>query len=66
VSDREASVFVRDRGRGFDRGAVPRDRAGLRDSIVGRMTRHGGRADILTAPGEGTEVELILPRGGRG
>jgi signal transduction histidine kinase/phage shock protein PspC (stress-responsive transcriptional regulator) len=65
VSDREASVFVRDRGRGFDRAAVPRDRAGVRESIVGRMARHGGRADILTAPGEGTEVELILPRGDR-
>jgi signal transduction histidine kinase/phage shock protein PspC (stress-responsive transcriptional regulator) len=65
VSDREASVFVRDRGRGFDRAAVPRDRAGLRESIVARMARHGGRADILTAPGEGTEIELILPRGDR-
>jgi signal transduction histidine kinase len=65
VSDREASVFVRDRGCGFDRDAVPRDRAGLRESIVGRMARHGGRADIVTAPGEGTEVELILPRGDR-
>jgi signal transduction histidine kinase/phage shock protein PspC (stress-responsive transcriptional regulator) len=65
VSDREASVFVRDRGRGFDRDGVPRDRAGLRESIIGRMARHGGRADILTAPGEGTEVELILPRGDR-
>ena len=45
VSDREASVFVRDRGRGFDRDAVPRDRAGLRDSIVGRMARQGLRTD---------------------
>jgi signal transduction histidine kinase/phage shock protein PspC (stress-responsive transcriptional regulator) len=65
VSEREASVFVRDRGRGFDRAAVPRDRAGLRESIVSRMARHGGRAEILTAPGEGTEIELILPRGDR-
>jgi len=65
VSDREASVFVRDRGRGFDRTHVPRDRAGVRESIEGRMARHGGRAQIHTAPGEGTEVELILPRGDR-
>jgi signal transduction histidine kinase len=65
VSDREASVFVRDRGRGFDRARVPRDRAGLRESIEARMARHGGRAEIHTAPGEGTEVELILPRGAR-
>jgi signal transduction histidine kinase len=65
VSDREASVFVRDRGRGFDRTRVPRDRAGVRESIEGRMARHGGRAQIHTALGEGTEVELILPRGDR-
>jgi signal transduction histidine kinase len=65
VSEREASVFVRDRGRGFDRAGVPSDRAGVRESIEGRMTRHGGRAEIHTAPGEGTEVELILPRGDR-
>jgi signal transduction histidine kinase len=44
---------------------VPGDRAGVRESIEGRMTRHGGRAEIHTAPGEGTEVELILPRGDR-
>jgi signal transduction histidine kinase/phage shock protein PspC (stress-responsive transcriptional regulator) len=65
ATDREASVFVRDRGRGFDRAAVPRDRAGVRESIEARMARHGGRAAIHTAPGEGTEVELTLPRGAR-
>jgi signal transduction histidine kinase len=26
------------------------------------MTRHGGTAKITSAPGEGTEVELTLPR----
>jgi signal transduction histidine kinase/phage shock protein PspC (stress-responsive transcriptional regulator) len=65
VSDHEASVFVRDRGRGFELARVPRDRAGVRESIVARMARHGGRAEIHTAPGAGTEVELILPRGDR-
>ncbi|MEA2172309.1 MAG: hypothetical protein QOF76_5609, partial [Solirubrobacteraceae bacterium] len=62
VTDREASVFVRDRGAGFDRATVPADRRGLRDSIEERMERHGGRATIHAAPGEGTEVELALPR----
>jgi signal transduction histidine kinase len=65
VTDREASVFVRDRGRGFDRAAVPPDRAGVRESIEARMARHGGHAEIHTAPGAGTEVELTLPRGAR-
>jgi signal transduction histidine kinase len=53
-------VFVRDRGAGFDPAAVDGDRRGISDSIVGRMRRHGGTATVHTAPGEGTEVELIL------
>jgi signal transduction histidine kinase len=54
-------VFVRDRGPGFDVGAVAPDRRGVRESIVGRMERHGGRAVINSRPGEGTEVELTMP-----
>ena len=53
-------VFIRDRGPGFDPAAVPGDRRGVRDSIVGRMERHGGRARVANAPGGGTEVELVL------
>ena len=56
------SVFVRDRGAGFDRAAVPTDRRGLAESIEGRLVRAGGSATIRTAPGEGTEVELTMPR----
>ncbi|TKJ24531.1 histidine kinase [Blastococcus sp. CCUG 61487] len=62
VSPQRVSVFVRDRGAGFDPDAVPSDRRGLRDSVEGRITRLGGTADIRSAPGEGTEVELELPR----
>jgi signal transduction histidine kinase len=57
------SVFVRDRGGGFDPEAVPDDRHGLAGSVVGRMTRHGGSAVVRSAPGEGTEVRLELPLG---
>jgi signal transduction histidine kinase len=53
-------VFVRDRGPGFDTAAVPPDRRGVSESIVGRMERHGGRARVTSAPGSGTEVELVL------
>lgn len=53
-------VFVRDRGVGFDPEAIPADRRGVRESIMGRMVRHGGRSAIHSAPGEGTEVELTL------
>jgi signal transduction histidine kinase len=55
------SVFVRDRGAGFDPDAISDHRHGVRGSIVGRMRRHGGRAEILSAPGEGTEIRLFLP-----
>jgi signal transduction histidine kinase len=53
---------VRDRGPGFDPDRVPADRRGVRESIVGRMERHGGRAVLHTAPGEGTEIELVIER----
>ena len=62
VTEDAVAVFVRDRGSGFDRAAVPADRRGLVESIEGRLERAGGRATIASAPGEGTEVELRLPR----
>ncbi len=62
VTEDEIAVFVRDRGAGFDRAAVPDDRKGIAESIEGRMERAGGRATIITSPGNGTEVELHLPR----
>jgi phage shock protein PspC (stress-responsive transcriptional regulator) len=62
VDDERIEVFVRDRGPGFDPARVPADRRGVRESIVGRMERHGGRAVLHTAPGEGTEVELVMKR----
>jgi signal transduction histidine kinase len=61
VEPEQLSVFVRDRGAGFDINAVGDHRHGVRGSIIGRMRRHGGRAEIISAPGEGTEVRLILP-----
>ena len=57
---RELSIFVRDRGAGFDSEAVPEDRHGIRDSIVERMNRIGGTAKIKSTPGEGTEVTLTI------
>jgi signal transduction histidine kinase len=57
----ELSVFVRDRGAGFDINGVEESRHGVRGSIIGRMKRHGGKAEIRSTPGEGTEVRLTLP-----
>jgi signal transduction histidine kinase/phage shock protein PspC (stress-responsive transcriptional regulator) len=62
VEPDRVSVFVRDRGVGFDRDAVSIDRHGLQGSIVGRMERHGGTAAVRSEPGAGTEVELTMAR----
>jgi signal transduction histidine kinase len=67
VEPTSVTVFVRDRGKGFDPDVVPADRHGLADSIRGRMTRHGGTCKVRTAPGEGTEVQLAMPvKAGKG
>lgn len=60
ISGTAASVFVRDRGPGFDPDAIAADRHGVRDSIVARMERAGGTASIRSEAGFGTEVELEL------
>ncbi len=54
-------VFISDQGGGFDPGDLPEDRHGVRESIIGRMTRHGGRATITSDADEGTEVHLEMP-----
>lgn len=61
VTDSAVTVFVRDRGVGFDPTTIPEDRFGVRQSIHDRMARHGGTAEIRSSPGEGTEVRLHLP-----
>jgi signal transduction histidine kinase len=53
-------AFVKDRGPGFDPAAAPADRRGVRESIIGRMQRHGGTATIAGVPGAGTEVALRI------
>ncbi|WP_392424102.1 PspC domain-containing protein [Barrientosiimonas humi] len=60
VGPGETEAFVRDHGAGFDPDAVPADRLGVRESIVGRMERHGGSAEVRRRE-DGTEVVLRLP-----
>jgi signal transduction histidine kinase len=62
VESAEVSLFVRDRGRGFDPAAVPDDRKGLAESIHARMARRGGAVTVRSVRGEGTEVSLTMPR----
>jgi signal transduction histidine kinase len=55
-------LFVRDRGVGFDPEAVDGDSRGIQDSIRGRLDRAGGRCEIVSSNGDGTEVRLHLAR----
>jgi signal transduction histidine kinase len=56
----EISVFVKDRGVGFDMEQIADDRQGVRGSIIGRVERHGGAVRITSDKGTGTEVELRM------
>lgn len=62
VEPGEVSMFVRDKGVGFDLEQVGADRRGLSESIHARVERHGGQAEVRTTPGTGTEVALHMPR----
>ncbi|MEU7038170.1 ATP-binding protein [Streptomyces sp. NPDC046237] len=63
------TVTVVDRGRGFDaeaaltggRGTATATGTGLRRSVRARMREIGGAAEVDSAPGEGTRVELRWP-----
>lgn len=65
-SPHAVDVFVRDRGPGFDLEALPDDRLGVRESIIGRMLRAGGTATVRRATADGafghggTEVHVHL------
>ena len=60
ISAGGAAVFVRDQGSGFDPAAVARERRGIRDAIIGRMAAAGGRGNVDSATGQGTEVTLAI------
>lgn len=62
VEPAQVSLYVRDRGVGFDPDAVDADRRGLAESVRGRMARHGGTAEVHSSRGNGTEVVLRMAR----
>ena len=59
-------VTVRDDGAGIAPGRLAeaeRDgRLGVASSVRGRIADHGGTTTVVSAPGDGTEVELRVPR----
>ncbi|MEG8180266.1 PspC domain-containing protein [Nocardia terpenica] len=62
VEPHQVSIFVRDRGAGFDPTTVPADRQGLAKSIHARIERRGGTVEVKSTPGRGTEVRIFMPR----
>ena len=57
--DDDGTIFasIRDDGRGFDVGEF-RENNGIDESIVARVRDVGGRSEIVSTPGTGTEVRL--------
>ncbi len=60
ATDETIDVWISDQGSGFDVDEVPEERLGISESIVGRMQRHRGSAEINSTPGEGTEIHLHM------
>ena len=55
-----ARLVVDDRGCGFEPADVAR--VGIRECLEGRARAAGGRVDLRSSPGNGTRVEILVPR----
>nr|WP_260697232.1 DUF5931 domain-containing protein [Nocardiopsis changdeensis] len=68
VEDEEdaVTVTVRDEGPGIPEGRLEEagreGRLGVAQSVRGRLRDLGGTVEVFSAPGQGTEVEMRLPR----
>ncbi len=62
ADEERITVFVRDRGRGFDRDEAG-DGHGIENSIVRRLESIGGTATIQSTEDFGTEIEMTVPKG---
>lgn len=63
VEERDGGIAVttRDHGVGFDMAEQPRG-FGIRESIIARIGKVGGHADIVSRPGGGTRVTVWVPK----
>ncbi len=60
VHPQKLELFIKDRGKGFDYAKATQDRQGIRHSIVGRIERIGGSANVVTSE-KGTDIEIVVP-----
>ena len=58
----EVEITLQDNGVGFKPDRIPKDRIGLRTSVLTRMRNVGGEAVIESEPGRGTTVKLRWPK----
>lgn len=62
LDDGGVEITVIDDGIGFRADRIPKDRIGLKTSVVGRMAAIGGEARIESQPGAGTKIVLRWPK----
>ncbi|WP_372491751.1 ATP-binding protein [Nocardiopsis dassonvillei] len=64
--DDAVTVSVRDEGPGIEPGRLERARSegriGVAQSVLGRVRDLGGTVEYVSVPGQGTEVEMRVPR----
>ena len=60
-ADDSVVVEVADDGVGFEPARVNGHRYGVTRSILERLTRAGGTAEVISSPGDGTRVRLTRP-----
>jgi signal transduction histidine kinase len=64
-TDKRVFCSIKDDGSGFDVQGTP-EGFGISNSIRARITEVGGKVEIDSNPGQGTEIRLWVGRGGRG
>jgi signal transduction histidine kinase len=60
VQDSQAALAIEDNGKGFAQDAAGKGGDGL-DNMKSRLAECGGRAELVSAPGQGTRVRFVFP-----
>lgn len=60
-SEEEVTVLVTDQGVGFDAQSIPRDRLGIKHSVIDRIEAVGGSVRVWSSVGSGTSIVMRVP-----